>query len=84
MVPAYLLDKVWREGNFLIPADKGLRRELRQKLERALLDNEMYSSKHSESRAVLSARVAALYAYDFETGKFNFPSPKTTSETKAA
>ncbi len=64
MVPAYIFSKEWREGNFLIPADKAFRIELRQKLELYSRIGIMFRSENAWVRTVLLARLAAIEAYD--------------------
>lgn len=64
MVPAYIFSKEWREGNFLIPADKTFRIELRQKFELYSRIGIMFRPENAQVRTVLLARLAAIEAYD--------------------
>lgn len=63
-IPQIIFDKVWWEGNFLIPADKGVRVELRQKLEGYVHLGIMTREVHRRARTELLARIAAIEAYD--------------------
>ena len=64
MVPAYIFSKEWREGNFLIPADKAFRIALRQKLELYSRIGIMFKPGNEPVRTALLARLAAIEAYD--------------------
>ena len=66
-VPAYIFDKAWQEGNFLIPADKELRIELRRKLEKFSHYGVMWLPENEKIRKLLLSRVAAIDAYDGNT-----------------
>ena len=63
-VPDYIFDKAWQEGNFLIPADKGLRIELRMKLEGFSHYGVMEFPENHKAKEILLARIAAIDAYD--------------------
>ncbi len=64
MVPAYIFSKEWLGGNFLIPADKAFRIELRQKLELYSRMGIMFMPGKEDVRTVLLARLAAIDAFD--------------------
>ena len=64
MVPTYIFSKEWLEGNFLIPANKGFRIELRQRLEQYSRMGIMFMPGKEGVRTVLLARLAAIDAHD--------------------
>lgn len=68
-VPAYIFDKSWVEGNFLIPADRSIRAELRQRLETYSRAGVMFLSEHTEVARMVRIRLAALNTYDRESWK---------------
>ena len=63
-VPANVFSAPWLEGNFLIPADRGTRVELLQKLEKYAFTGIMFLPEHERVRLVLQARIAAIRAFD--------------------
>lgn len=63
-VPKRIFEETWLKGNFLIPADKSVRIELRQQLETYFHTGAMYLPKNKEVQQVLRARIAALDAHD--------------------
>ena len=69
MIPGHILDKTWLEGNFLIPADQGIRIELRQMLDVCSHTGVMYLDGGEKARTVVQARLAALEAYDTALAK---------------
>ena len=64
MVPGYILDKAWLEGNFIIPTSKELRIELYHRLLEYSGYGVLYLDNNAQLRKVLQARIAALEAYD--------------------
>lgn len=64
MIHNYLMAKEWSAGNFVIPADDGLRFELKQKLETHVHSGKMLNPANASVRSLLLARLAAVEAYD--------------------
>ncbi|HUY05509.1 MAG TPA: hypothetical protein VMV62_02210 [Candidatus Paceibacterota bacterium] len=64
MVPKYVFDEAWLEGNFLIPTNKVLRGELRKQLQRFVRHKVMLLPENKVVEAELSARIAAIKAYN--------------------
>ncbi|MEK7179581.1 MAG: hypothetical protein AAB689_00945 [Patescibacteria group bacterium] len=65
-VPEYILDKELFGANFLIPANKESREELRRKLEGYSHYGIMHLPENRGAKALLSAQIAAIEAYDAE------------------
>lgn len=65
-VPDYIFGEAWQEGNFLIPTDKSIRIELRQKLEGYSHYGVMELPENRKAKEILLARIAAIKAYDSE------------------
>ncbi len=63
-VPKRIFEDTWVKGNFLIPADKSVRTELRQQLENYSRAGVMFVPGNEEVRSILKARIAAIDAYD--------------------
>ena len=63
-VPPHIFDEAWREGNFVVPKEKGVRIELLSTLTQSSHYGVMYRSGHEGTHAELQARIAALTAYD--------------------
>lgn len=69
MVPDFVFDKNWREGNFQIPSNSGLRKELLEKLQIYPHYGITYMPENDAARAEISARIAALEAYNAALAK---------------
>lgn len=69
MVPEHILDKELLGANFTIPANKEIRDELRRKLEGYSHYGVMHLPENQKAKAVLSAQIAAIEAYDAEMFK---------------
>ena len=67
-VPGHMFEKTGLEGNFLIPADKSVRVELRQKLETYVHTSSMRLPGHEKALRMIIARVRAIEAYDAALG----------------
>jgi len=63
-VPKIIFEDAWMKGNFLIPADKGVRIELRQQLETYSRTSIMFLPRNKGVLLMLRARIAAIDAYD--------------------
>ncbi|MFZ3043852.1 MAG: hypothetical protein WA058_01955 [Minisyncoccia bacterium] len=63
-VPKVIFDKTWRDGNFLIPKEIGVRVELLRTLTSHSHYGIMHRPEHKEARLEVEARVAALNAYN--------------------
>lgn len=68
-VPAHILGKEFLEANFLIPADEGVRSELRRKLETYSHVDIVFMPGNEKARAVLLAQIAAIDAYNATLAK---------------
>lgn len=64
MVPEYIFSVAWLEGNFLIPSNKELRKELYRNLYTYSRYGVMFLPENNKVRMVLRARLAALEAYN--------------------
>ena len=63
-VPSHIFSKEWLGGNFTIPAEAGVRTELRRQLELASHYGVMHLEKNAETKNILTARLAALQEYE--------------------
>jgi hypothetical protein len=62
-VPKIIFEDTWLKGNFLIPADGRIRRELRKQLETYSRDGVMFIRGNEGVLSMLKARIAAIDAY---------------------
>lgn len=69
MVPDFVFDRNWREGNFHIPSNPGLRKELLEKLQVYPHYGITYMPENEAARAEIAARTAALEAYNATLAK---------------
>lgn len=63
-VPAHILSKEWREGNFLIPVDDSVRKEKIEELGKYENATTFSRPSHKRLRAVFLARLAAMREHD--------------------
>ena len=54
----------WRDGNFLIPANKTYRAELLEQLERALVSERASDPSRKTHMKAIEQRIAAIKAYN--------------------
>lgn len=69
MVPDFVFDKNWREGNFLIPSSPAIRKKLLEKLHDYPHHGITYMPENEATRAEIAARIAALEAYNVTLAK---------------
>jgi hypothetical protein len=63
-----ILSDAWLKGNFLIPADDDIRRELLKVLEGNRHSGFMFLPGNENARTLLEARIEAIIAYNNTTG----------------
>ena len=68
-VPDYIFDSAWQKGNFLIPADKEIRNELKHVLEGFSRYGIMWKPENAKTRSVLTVGIVVIEAYDDESRK---------------
>src|SRR3989338_1247195 len=80
MVPAHVFE--FLEANFVIPADKDARDELRRKLEEYSHYGVMHLPENKKVRTILQARIMAIEAYDVEVLKVKKENKKDKIESR--